>query len=716
MAPSRSDARSRSTRPVRQSRTKVQTYHEETTSEDETTRQHGSADENPRRASVSLRPRNTTAVRPSYREESTDASSTEISDESDVDTGQATPVGPQSTVLYPASELLTTPAPPSTTRTSQRTRRQPPSRPKQTRSQKNKRSQKRGRDLGRPLNKRAKLDTSEAIFVGSGVIPPWQTLPYQVLLEIFWHASFPLVDEKQPGNQAPIKWLLNVALLCRSFHEPALAALYYSPPLASGYKSHGLLRLVSMPPSSLSMNYAGKIRELHVDAEQILGYKSGPTLGYFDLGQLIQKTPRVHTLRLYHHEDFIVGMPPWNLGLSKWNYPPSLFSAIAESELLLRSWDWNGRFLETLDLLPLMLEKHLLPAFQRIKKLRLVHLFDPDRENTSTREAAIASATREAAFATALKALPELEDLEFIECTLVSASLLPQLPLTIRSLTLCNCDRIFSPHISEFLKTHGAQLRQLNLSHNRHLNMCFITTLARDCPRLEKFKMDISIHDWSSYHDTDPHFSDLLFHTEVPTWPRTLREIELIQLRHWDADVAETFFKSLIDAAPNLPYLRRLEISAILEIGWRARANFRERWIGRFEKVFLRQSPPPNPDLRSLRKRPLRQEQLPIHVDDPAHANTTCNGPSAPSTRQSSRLSHRKVSEASESTNFQSVTSPSEIEDMDVQGMCDIVAIRIDNQRPTETQFNENDFLDDELSGDEEWDGEDYEPGDVHAW
>ena len=708
MAGSRSGARPRSSRPVRQSRTRVQTYHEETTSEDETTNSPQSDGDAPRRSSLSLRPRISSAVRPSYREESTDVTSAEITDENDTDTQQVAPHGLQHT-NQTAPEVADIPASPSTARISQRTQRRAPNRPRQV-NNKRKRRREKGKELGRPLKKRAKADISENIFVSSGIIPPWHTLPYQVLLEIFLLASYPLVDEKQPKSHTPAKWLLNVAVLCRSFHEPALAALYYSPPLVSGYKSHGLLNLLSVPPEVLSMNYASKIRELHVDAELVLGYKSGPTLGYFDLGQLIMKTPRVQTIRLYHHEDFIIGMPPWNLGLSKWTYPSSLFSAIATRGLLLRRWDWNGRFLETVDLLPLMLETHLLPAFQGLRKLGLVHLMDPDRESASSKETAIASAVREASLATALKSLPELEDLEFIECTILSAALLPQLPLSIRSLTLCNCDRLFSPHISEFLKTHGSQLRQLNLSHNRHLNMSFVTTLGRDCPNLEKFRMDISMHDWSSYHDTDPHFSDLLIPSEVPTWPRALREIELIQLRHWDAEVAEVFFQSLIDAAQNLPDLRRLEISAILEIGWRARANFRERWIGRLEKTFLRRSPPPNPDLRSLRKRPLLRGPPAANAGESTKPGTTSNDLPLSAKRQSLRLSHRKGNEPLEKPD----DSTSSITSM--KGMCDVVSIRIDNQRPTETQFNENDFLDDELSGDEEWDGDDYEPSNAHAW
>jgi len=51
-----------------------------------------------------------------------------------------------------------------------------------------------------------------------------------------------------------------------------------------------------------------------------------------------------------------------------------------------------------------------------------------------------------------------------------------------------------------------------------------------------------------------------------------------------------------------------------------------------------------------------------------------------------------------------------------VQGMCDVVDVLIDNLRPTEEQFDENDFLDEEVSGDEDWNGDDDMPGDGYAW
>jgi hypothetical protein len=51
-----------------------------------------------------------------------------------------------------------------------------------------------------------------------------------------------------------------------------------------------------------------------------------------------------------------------------------------------------------------------------------------------------------------------------------------------------------------------------------------------------------------------------------------------------------------------------------------------------------------------------------------------------------------------------------------IQGMCEVVEVRIDNLRPTENQVTERDFLDAEPSGDEDWDGDDDDIGGGYAW
>lgn len=693
MAPSRSNTLPGSRRPVRQSRTRVRTYHEESSSGNELELEDD-LNGGTLGASVSLRPRERTR---SYREASSDTNWGDLPEDSGADSDDVVPADPPTQTVYPFSPGRHTqvadanPSPSSSRRSSRRL------------TTKAKHPRERPRSLGQPLRKRKRQDTSQENLFDPGTIPPWQTLPYQVLFDIFLRASYPLLNEQLSARTESVKWLVNLATLCRAFQEPALAALYYCPPLLPTYKSHGLLKLLSSPTESSTINYAAKIKELHVDVEQVLLYKSGPTLGYFDLSQLIEKTPQVQTLRLYHKDDYTVGIPPWNISLSRWSYVDSLFAAIDSNGLILRSWDWNARFLPTNELIPFMLQQHLRPAFQNLKEIRLLHLGNIEHGELVAQESALA---------TALQALPTVERLDLIECTLVKDILLAKLPLTVRSLTLSNCDRMYSKFFLAFLKSHGGHLTELNLSHNRHLNMSFITELAQNCPNLTKFKMDISIHDVSSYHDTEPHFPVLIEESEVPTWPEALQEIELIQLRRLNAVTAEAFFTSLIQAAPRLRNLRRLVVSAILEISWRDRANFRERWISQLESTFLRYSPPPDPNLRSLRKRELNP---PLSRDESGRPTSASIDTSIPSKRQSSRLAQQKAPEIT-TDDLGPSTSASQPDENQHQGMCDVVSIRIDNQRPTEMQFNENDFLDDEPSDDWDWDGDDYEPPGAHAW
>lgn len=700
MAPSRRTA----TRPVRSTRSNVQTYHEESTSGDESTAQSDS-NEPSLRAALSLRPRNPAQ---SYREESTDASLPDIVSDGASDVVLSTSADPPIPAALSFPE--TTPDP-IASRAPRAPRARPTSKTKAcTRAGPTKRPRKSNHELGKSLNKRKKVDTENMTFVSSGVIPPWQTLPYQILFDIFLRASHPLVEEKLMCRTPSVPWLVRVALLCRSFHEPALAALYYSPPLLPAYKSHALLNLLSKPQASLSMNYASKVRELHVDAETVLLYKSGPTLGYFELPKLIEKTPQLQRLRLYHRDDFAIGIPHSRIVTSKWIYPDSLFSALQGNSISLRGWDWNGRFEEPDVLLSSLLEKHLQPAFRSLRELRLLHINDLDQDQDDPSD-------RATTLAAALQLLPQLERLEFIECTLVDCSLLSVLPSNLRSLTLCNCIYVHSRAISSFLASHGRHLRELNLSHNRHLNISWMKGLATSCGSLERLKVDVSIHDQSTNPDMQPHFPHLICDGSLPTWPTTLQEIELIQLKNWDSTMAELFFATLIDAAPTLRDLRRLVISAILRNGWRARASFRDKWIGRLERVFLRQSKSPNPNLCSLQKRPL--ESGGPNAANLGHENGAVQGRPK---RQSLRLIERMIAEIVESEEEELTAHAISPHPEDgsgpntVQGMCDVVMIRIDNQRPSDTQFSEIDFLDDEMSGDEDWDGHDFEPAAGHAW
>ncbi|GME27829.1 hypothetical protein GTA08_BOTSDO00790 [Neofusicoccum parvum] len=258
--------------------------------------------------------------------------------------------------------------------------------------------------------------------------------------------------------------------------------------------------------------------------------------------------------------------------------------------------------------------------------------------------------------------------------------------------------------------------------------------------------MDLNYYDsHASFRDSEPKYFSLLGDDEIPSWPSTLQTIEMNHLRQWTSGAAENFFSSLLDSAEELPNLRRLVLKAILNIGWRDRAGFRDKWIGRLQRVFLRKSPPPNSHFMSGKRwrtvgklqhiaitpRGKAKSLLPTTED----TNSTDDNPdedSGPSRHLRPRRAAAYTSAADTSE-----SSPSSLEEKSseedrssddskdwkrinekfTQGMCEIVDIRIDNLRPREEQFNENDFLDSEASGDEDWNGDDNMPGDDgYAW
>jgi hypothetical protein len=533
-------------------------------------------------------------------------------------------------------------------------------------------------------------------------IPPWTTLPYHILFSIFLRASYPLIDDRLAIPHPSSKWLVDVALLCRAFVEPALAALYHTPVLIPPWKAHRLVNLLSQPQDSLTINYANKVQELLVDVRLVLTYKSGPILGYFDLAKLIEKVPHIKTLRLYHRHD---GIAPLMLSnhTPRWTYPDSIFETLKRCNVRLHAFDWNARFMDPAGLMALMLSRHLEAPFQTVRDVRLFQIPSDDRAAETEEEIEQLTETRLAA---ALKELPELRRLSFTDCTVVNELLLPKLPTALTSLTIDNCDEISSHTFNPFLASHGSQLRELVLKHNRHLNLSFIVGLVESCPNLERLSVDFIMHNWPPYYNGTPHFENLLKPGEVPTWPKTLQEIEMLQLRNWDKGRAAAFFGSLVEAAPDLKDLRRIVITATLQMGWQDRASFRKRWIKKIERTFLRRDEPrksvsvePGPD------------------DNPATSK-----------RHSARIARQRLSgmdgesDDSKTASGAPVTSEGEVSEMEdeaeeyVQGMCDVVQLRIDNLRPADTQFNEDDFMDSEVSGDEDWNGEDSEPDDSYAW
>ncbi|RDL33979.1 uncharacterized protein BP5553_08347 [Venustampulla echinocandica] len=619
----------------------------------------------------------------------------------------------------------------------------------------------------------------------SGVIPPWQGLPYQVLTDIFEYAVQPLFDEHSFQPSPSVKWLLQMARLCRAFAEPALTVLYSSPPLVPMVQAHRLVDLLKEDPTTKAFRYRNKIISLCIDVGQVVAY-SLPGSGHLDVYDLIKYLPRLAELELYHQKD----MSPYRTldENIKWTYPEKLFDALEYIDpaadplkgdktgvCKLRSWRWSSRLAGKKWPLEKIREVHMMPSFANLRKIAFVNYQVPAAGQVE------GEPTHENLLAESLKPLKHLDHLIFESSTLVNAKLLSLLPTTLRHLELINCWEVVADDFAAFLLTHGSQLRSLTLNHNQSLSLSFLPVLGTGCPKLQLFKMNLTYFNLhATYRDSEPQYDQLMLPDQIPIWPSTLQTIELIQLRKWQTEAAEMFFQSLLSSAATLPDLRRLTIQAILNIAWRDRASFREKWIGSLNRVFKRVSDPPKPH-HSVRTREdsdaaaseqesvaspasntysrkvslstpqatpprrtlrtcARNSRAGIYAQSPDTSDSEPDPPLLPTpTKKTHKTGLTRELEILKQTAGidsppDSPSSPAKADSSDddeplllkkdrkgkaketIQGMCEVVEVRIDNLRPTEIQVTEADFLDDEVSGDEDWNGDDDRADDGYAW
>lgn len=607
----------------------------------------------------------------------------------------------------------------------------------------------RAKDRGRPKRKlviggirkpnRASDAAPVAVSIPSdGHIPAWQSLPYHVLLQIFVYASHPLYDENMRPTTS-ISWLVQVARMCATFTKPALTALYRDPPIFSMRQTRrDLVHHLIQPPNGAHDDYRVMPKRLTLDATQMSNL-TDPTHSATDLAALVKSLTTLREIDIVDPND----RPPYRGRLRRvrrWVYPEELFTALRETELRLRSWRWNSTFCQHG---PLWIKAiHGDQAFQSLRELTFVKYHpEPSREDEEDDDGNT-EPTMEELIGSTLAVLPNLKSLSFETCGIVRGRLLPLLPTNLVNLSIVNCGELLSDALSSFLTTHGAHLEELILHHNQALDLSFLVDLKQSCPKLEVLRMDTTYYSslvMSS--DNEPLYEFLLGANEVPTWPSTLRTLDMQYLRKWDSTAASNFFQSLIDAAEELPNLQDLTIIAMVDTDWRQRAEFRRKWSATFQAVFVRKWEPPNLHLSSLKAYRLWKEkqrasaQEAPQVEEEEKVDSFIEGVSeelakdhaleesdsdAPllSRRKkqdeqwgSTRLRSRAKANASYDEESDDSGSEQEAEDIEkvnfVQGRCHTVIFRIDNFRPREEIFAEADFLDAEPSGDDEWNGND---------
>ena len=100
--------------------------------------------------------------------------------------------------------------------------------------------------------------------VEDGKIPAWHTLPYHILVQVFQYAVRP-ESQTRPLPRSSIHWLLGTSRLCKTFAEPAITVLYYSPPLESPSRAYRLLSHLQAQDDNSMFNYRAKIRYLSIE-------------------------------------------------------------------------------------------------------------------------------------------------------------------------------------------------------------------------------------------------------------------------------------------------------------------------------------------------------------------------------------------------------------------------------------------------------------------
>lgn len=610
-------------------------------------------------------------------------------------------------------------------------------------------------------------------------------MEWTILAQIFEYAAQPL------ESKTNVRWLLSAGLTCKTFLGPALKTLYKCPSaqvisMNMANKFANLMRELTANASDAEarMDYRRTMVESLVVNVTSLPSQSQSQSRSFDVAELISNLPRLSHVELYHEFD----LPPFRKldikANKKWIYTPDLLNAIktagdSDSALRLKEWKWSGRMMSP-DLLGELREIHNWSTFSSLQSISLVNFQVPSwgtKEDPTDPEIFEKDKSFINLIAASLESAPKLKHLVLESSTIVDEQFLALLPKTIEHLEIVNCWELTSEMLSEYLLTHGRHLCRLTLNHNQSLNLSFLSLLAECCPHLRELRINLLLFSASEYiNDKEPSYDTLMSVADVPSWPATLEVLELEHLAKWDLETAEMFFQSLVDQAPSLPKLRHLAVKAMLDVPWRQRSEFRDKWVSKLKRVFLRRSTWPKP-FHSLIQWPFPgtepaalQAQVAQRSEDellPARRSTRIatqivppvplpTTETAPVTKRKRRraptltdrdLRDRKRAHVSyrDPDTDEGLTEPDDSDDEDplvvqdsmpvtsvsaspsleretepfIHGLCNVVNILLDNQKPRELQWGIEDFLDDETheSADGEWTSDErLEDSDGYAW
>ncbi|KAF8544574.1 hypothetical protein BDD12DRAFT_977706 [Trichophaea hybrida] len=173
-------------------------------------------------------------------------------------------------------------------------------------------------------------------------------------------------------------------------------------------------------------------------------------------------------------------------------------------------------------------------------------------------------------FIPALAVLPRIEELE-LECCNFTPETMSNLPvaapnLRLKSLSFINCALLESDSFSLLLLSNICnQLEHLKVANCRSCNLEFLPALS-NTPHLRSLFFDGKYFFTLFIHNsTKPTYEKLLPLSAVPVYPPTLHSLKLLNLRKWNSEEAGAFLDGLLSAAPGLSGIRELSLHCILD-------------------------------------------------------------------------------------------------------------------------------------------------------
>lgn len=574
------------------------------------------------------------------------------------------------------------------------------------------------------------LDLPLAFLMGTKM--PWQTLPFHILTSIFAYASSPILSNDHRPRPS-VKWLVQAALICKSFTEPALTVLYFALSIQGPSQARQLTLLLKSESEASLVKYRHKIRYLYVQNPDMWTGKFANTK-FSDLAEIIKFTPKLRSIHLGMHQNVAHRYYPSRSVVSRTG-EAEIFASLRESNAALEGWTWNFQVDEPSFKFSAFEEFQRAGLFRRLKSITISNVCTNKPDTIFN---LVEGSLPIQVLTDTLQSMSALNKVCLSNIQADCDTLVPGLPDRLKSLVIISCPLLRSSDIHAYLSAKGRHLEKLILNHNHSLALSFLTDLSWECPQLKIFEMDLLFH--SQYmitHHFNPKFDSLLLPDERPSWPPSIQRIELLHLRKWETAVADAFFSSLAENSGLLLDLRHLKIKASLdESSWRNRAAFRDKWVSLLEKLYLRPLDFPDKSGRATQAVKIRnftqdrqsspswRDRTAQMTDDSSSSHIAFDNDSSAGRRSLRKRRAADYNEASSEiedaalpddvthrysdgkrhTTFQ---HPQKESAYLVQGRCHIVDIVIDNLRPMEEQLHESDFLDEEFSGDEDWNAND---------